>query len=65
MVRVQNPETDITKEICDEALFKSMAAMAKKSPSIKKKIPAERDIHVRKLLAVSEMYWAKGARNKR
>lgn len=60
MVRTQNPGEDITKEICDEALVKSVEFRMKKFPVGNRGISNAKDMQMKKrLLAASEVYWAK------
>ena len=60
MVRTQNPGVDITKEICDEALVRSVEFRMKKFSVGNRNISNAKDMQMKKrLLAASEVYWAK------
>ena len=64
MVRTQNPGVDITKEICDEALVKSVEFRIKKSSGGNRDTSNAKNMQMKKrLLAASEVYWAKSSRS--
>lgn len=64
MVRTQNPGADITKEICDEALVKSVEFRIKKFPVGSRDASKANNLQMKKrLLAASEVYWTKSSRS--